>query len=294
LAALRILNLPDPGSPFFFTRPLRPFLRWAGGKQLLITRIKESVPTIARRESARLVEPFLGAGSVFFGLQRDRALLADANGGLISCFQWVKDNPDLVWRYLKHFSTHHSSSHYYVTRCYYNAARPSARKAAAFIYLNGACFNGVFRVNKKGEFNVPVGRRTRIVLPSLAHLRLSSQQLQRADLRTSDFEAVLDETELGDFVFIDPPYPALSHSAYFAHYTPERFNDGEQKRLHQAIRRLDNRGVAFMLTIASTSQTKRLYSRFHQKTVGVTRYVSGDGRTHQLQELFVSNAEMGV
>ena len=276
----------------FFTRPKRPFLRWAGGKQQLIRAITTALPTDLWTDCDRLVEPCLGAASAFFALESPRALLSDANPQLISCFDWIKRSPDRVSRHLLTFASNHSTAHYYQTRTYYNEARPCAKRAAAFVYLNGASFNGVFRVNRLGQYNVPVGRRARLVLPSPEHLRDCSVRLSRATLRSADFETVLAEARRGDFVFLDPPYPALSRTAYFAHYTPERFGVADQMRLAKAIADLDKRGIAFFLTIVATSDTARRFRHFHQRPVSVTRYVSGNGHTYRLTELFVSNLPM--
>lgn len=278
--------------PYFFTRSGRPFLRWAGGKQHLLNPILEALPDNIWAKYDRLVEPFVGAASFFFGSNCESALLADANAQLISCFGWIKRNPDRVWSHLKTFTRSQSRPHYYDVREYYNSARASARKAAAFLYLNGACFNGVFRVNREGEFNVPVGRRQRLVFPSKEHLRLCAESLKGAALQVADFESVMRTAKQGDFVFVDPPYPALSDTSYFAHYTADRFSEADQERLAKAVHSLHERKVAFFLTIASTPAVKKRYSTFDQQSVTVTRYVSGNHETLKLRELFITNLAM--
>jgi DNA adenine methylase len=278
-----------PKKPLFFSRPNRPFLRWAGGKQQLVDAILDRLPDGVWKTHTRLVEPFLGAGSVFFGSQPPKALLGDANPQLISCFEWVKKDPDRVWRYLDKFAQSRAVDHYYRIRDYYNGARHSARRAAAFLYLNGACFNGVFRVNEEGEFNVPVGRRDRLVLPSLEHLRKCAATLKKATLRAADFEDMMELTKPGDLVFLDPPYPALSSTAFFAHYTADRFGLIDQLRLASAVGRLHDRKIHFLLTIASTKEARDMFRNYYQKSVTVTRYVSGNRETLRLKELFISN-----
>jgi hypothetical protein len=144
-------------------RPAEPFLRWAGGKRQLIPELMRSLPSdIAGR---RYIEPFLGAGSLYFSVAPKRALVADANPFLIGAYKALRDYPDVVLKNLRNHIALHSESYYYQIRAEYNQLRHSAEQAARFIYLNRSCFNGIFRVNAKNEFNVPKGSKTKLQVP---------------------------------------------------------------------------------------------------------------------------------
>ena len=193
----------------------RSYLRWVGGKRRLVTRLAKFLPTDASDRTYH--EPFLGAASLFLGVRPDRAVLSDLNGDLISSYEAVRDNPDLVSRYLRTHARLNSEHYYYWIRRHYNlAASYSAAQAARFIYLNRTCFNGIFRVNIEGHFNVPYGRLKQPLFPDTKHLRTVSQALQSATLRVDDFSSVLDIAKRGDFVYFDPPLSAAKRHVLFS------------------------------------------------------------------------------
>src|SRR5437763_464936 len=176
-----------------------PFLKWPGGKRWFIFRWANMLPT----RFDRYVEPFLGGGSVFFHLQPAKALLADKNEELITAYRAVRDHWRKVWARLRRYHARHDEEYYYRIRDS-NPTSPVGR-AARMIYLNRTCFNGIYRVNLEGNFNVPVGTKSNVVLGT-DDFEAVARLLAQADLRASDFEPVIDESTTGDFVFADPPY----------------------------------------------------------------------------------------
>jgi len=234
-------------------------------------------------------EPFLGGASMFFALRPTRAYLSDANPHLVGFYQQIAARPDLVGRYVREFACQHSREQYYAIRAQYNAAPSSPRQAARFLYLNKYSYNGVFRVNRRGEFNVPYGERRHYSIPTSSHLRVASAALQRAQLTACSYEDALAGIELGAFVYLDPPYPPLNGTSFFTHYTADRFSEADQKRLADEVCRLDRLGVKVMMTNADTELIRSLYSAFDVYPLSVTRYVTCKRKKHRVSELVIVN-----
>ena len=265
-----------------------PFLRWAGGKRKLVTRLVECLPADVR--SRRYWEPFLGAGAVYFAVQPSDAVISDANQFLVQCYDHVKRNPDGVYAHLRQHAQESCEGHYYAVRDDYNRSRRfTPTQAARFIYLNNTCFNGIFRVNTRGEFNVPYGHKDPPKLPTRDELRGVSATLQCAELEVGDFEQVLAPASAGDFVYLDPPYPPLNGTAYFTHYTADRFGVDDQRRLAGVVADLDARGCVVMMTNADTPLIRELYAQFSQHELSVTRYVTCKKQKHRVSELVITN-----
>lgn len=273
--------------PHAETPPLKPFLRWVGGKCKIVSQLVDYLPRDIMKR--RYWEPFLGAGSLFFALQPSRAFLSDANPHLIDCYQWVASAPDEVYRLLLDHIKQHSSEHYYRVRDQYNQHAASAEQAARFIYLNSTCFNGVFRVNTKGEFNVPVGRKATPSVPSLDAMRQLGDVLRKVRLSVGSYEIALQNVRRGDFVYLDPPYPPLNGTAFFTHYTRDRFGMEDQKALAHQVEQLSRRGVLWMMTNADTTEIRSFYAGYQMQRLSVTRYVSCKKQRHQVFELVISN-----
>src|ERR1700730_4435398 len=178
---------------------LEPFLKWAGGKRWLVHQCTDFLP----KQFSRYFEPFLGSAAMYFHLLPRRATLADTNAELINAYLAVKAEPKQVHRRLKRFHKLHSPDFYYQTRA--SIPTDPIDRAVRFIYLNRTCFNGLYRVNKKGVFNVPLGTKTRVEFDD-GHLDRISRALKHASFRIADFETVIDRASDGDFVFVDPPY----------------------------------------------------------------------------------------
>lgn len=272
-------------------RKVAPFLSWAGGKRRLAPHLVRFLPS----SISALVyhEPFLGAGSLFFAVQPKTAILSDANEHLIDCFKAVRDHPDLVSRYLSEHRQRDSKGHYYAVRSSYNTGRGSAAQAARFIYLNKTCFNGIFRVNQKGEFNVPYGRDTKtkkdLVLPSREALRNASRVLSGASLSATSYEKAVGRPGKNDFYYLDPPYPPLNGTSYFTHYTKDRFSEEDQREVAKLAKQLDSGGAKVMVTNADTAEIRHLYKGFRIESISVSRYVTCRARKHKVGELIVTN-----
>lgn len=267
-----------------------PFLRWAGGKQLLTARLRQYLP--ADVEARRYHEPFVGAGSLFFALQPKCAVLSDANSHLINCYNRVRHAPRSVARSLREHARKDSAEHYYAVRELYNRSNFSAAQAARFIYLNRTCFNGIFRVNLRGQFNVPYGFKSSPKFPTADVLCAAATALESATLQSCDFTEALTGTQSSDFVYLDPPYPPLNGTSYFTHYTLDRFGDSDQERLAGAVEEASRRGVAIMMTNADTPRVRRLYSGLCIHKLEVTRYVTCKRVKHKVSELVLTNYEV--
>lgn len=266
---------------------LEPFLRWAGGKRRLVPHLLRAVPS--RVHERKYHEPFVGAASLFLALQPKRAVLSDANEHLIECYKWIRKSPALVASYLQGHLSRNSEKYYYKVRDLYNRSPSSAAQAARFIYLNKACFNGIFRVNMKGSFNVPYGHKEPPLIPSQESLEGISTLLKRSSLQARPFESALSDVEKGEFVYLDPPYPPLNGTSYFTHYTADRFGDADQTRLADAVAELSDRGALFMMSNADTPLIRRIYSNYYFVELSVVRYVSCKAVKHRASELIITN-----
>ena len=234
-------------------KQLLPFLKWAGGKRWFAARYLEMAPD----EYSRFVEPFLGSGAMFFALQPRSAILSDVNGDLVDCFRAVRDAPEQISEQLFEHHYAHCEEHYYRTR----SEKPvdPINRAAWFIYLNRTCWNGLYRVNKRNEFNVPIGTKTNVVLPSDDFVA-TSKLLQEADIRCQDFEVTIDAAGPGDFLFVDPPYTANHNFNGFLKYNDKIFSWVDQLRLSSAVKRVAQRGAQVLVTNANHSSIREIYA----------------------------------
>jgi DNA adenine methylase len=267
--------------------PAEPFLRWAGGKRQILDELLRRLPADIDARTYR--EPFLGGGALFFALRPNRAILSDANPHLIKCYEFVRDKWGTVADYLRAHAARDCESHYYSVRAEYNEAGFSAAQAARFIYLNKTCFNGVFRVNLKGRFNVPYGRKQSPAIPKRNELQKIALALRSSVLETKSFESVLRSAVRTDFFYLDPPYPPLNDTAFFTHYTTGRFNSIDQKWLADRVRKIDERGCPFMMTNADIGKIRRLYQGFRFSRLPVTRYITCKSKRDVVRELVITN-----
>jgi DNA adenine methylase len=235
-----------------------PFLKWAGGKRWLFTpEFVQSIPSFAR-----YVEPFLGGGAGFFALEPTRALLSDINEELIELYRVVRDYPGELIVALDHHQAAHSEGHFYRTR----SERPKSRiaRAARTLYLNRTCWNGLYRLNRRGAFNVPIGTKTAVALPS-DNFHQASAFLQSADIVVSDFEFAIDKAGEGDLLFVDPPYTVKHNMNGFVKYNETIFSWSDQLRLKDALVRASRRGASIIITNADHHSVRELYSGFGQQ-----------------------------
>jgi DNA adenine methylase len=277
-------------SPALPAAKASPFVKWVGGKGRLRHALEALMPPGV--ELMRHVEPFLGGGALFFARGPERALLCDLNRDLVRTYELVRDDLGGVIRQLEKLSRGHDSEHYYAVRERYNARKeqsPSER-AAMFIYLNKTCFNGLHRVNRRGEFNVPMGRYTNPNILDRDTLSAASRALQSAELRHASFEELLSHARPGDFIYMDPPYEPVSRTANFTAYGQDGFSQADQTRLRDVYRELDRRGAKLMLSNSDVPFIRDLYRGFSIDTVQAPRAVSCDPNTRgPVSEVVVRN-----
>lgn len=272
-------------------RPLKkPFLKWAGGKARLIDEIASVMPT----NYEKYVEPFLGGGSVFFRLCNGRSILSDSNTELMNCYKIVKSKVDDLIVSLDFFKgMKYDEKTYYDVRKLDEKDLSEVDRAARFIYLNRTAYNGLYRVNHSGQFNVPFARYKSLALPSDKILTEASDALRSSKLICADFEEVLRKySESDDFVFLDPPYPAVSKYSDFNRYTKNFFTKDDHRRLGKLVLDLDDKGCKIVITNAEHPLIREIYSddRFVIKTVLAPRFINckGDKRGN-VPELLIRN-----
>lgn len=231
---------------------MKPFIKWAGGKRWLLNDPSFSLPQF----SGRYIEPFLGGGAIFFHLAPSSAILSDVNERLIATYRSIRDEWRMVESSLAEFQERHSKEFYYEERSRQHSS--SHVRAAQFLYLNRTCFNGLYRENLKGQFNVPLGTKTKVTLLD-DDFEKASKILSCAELRVDDFEAVVAEATEGDLVFLDPPYTTAHNCNGFVKYNQKIFTWDDQKRLMDAIRGAKTRGARVILTNADHECIHELY-----------------------------------
>lgn len=234
---------------------LLPPLKWAGGKRWLVSSYAHLLP----KRYERYIEPFAGSAAVFFHLEPREAVLADLNEELINLYQIIRDAPDRLKKKMSEHQRLHCPSHYYQVRA--SKPRSAIGKAARMLYLNRTCWNGLYRVNKYGGFNVPIGTKTNVLLESDDFTSMSGM-LANVELMCADFELVLDRAGAGDFVFLDPPYTVAHNNNGFLKYNERIFSWSDQVRLALAAKTAANRGAKIMVTNANHGSVKELYDGF--------------------------------
>ena len=268
----------------------RPFLKWAGGKARLVPEICRYIP----RNYETYVEPFVGGGALFFSLRPDAAILADSNEELMNCYGVVRDRcPDLIEELQKFAELPYREETFYGIRKLRLSPEEKIKKAARMIYLNRTAYNGLYRVNRDGNFNTPFGRYEKLSLPTKKVLQGASKALQKSILKTLDFERTLQNSlHTGDFVYLDPPYPAVSKYSDFNRYTKNFFSEGDHERLSEQIKKLDEMGVAFVLSNADHPLIRKLYggTKFKIVRVWAPRYINSKGdRRGNVAEVLITN-----
>jgi DNA adenine methylase len=267
-----------------------PFLKWVGGKGKLRHALTALLPSGVAL--MRHVEPFLGGGALFFARAPERALLCDINQDLIATYEVVRDDVSELLSQLARLSRDHGQERYYAVRERYNARKPRspAERAAQFIYLNKTCFNGLFRVNRKGEFNVPMGRYAKPNIADTEVLLAASERLKHVELRCASFECLLSEARPGDFVYMDPPYEPLSRTANFTSYAQDGFSQEDQARLRDVFRELDRRGAKLMLSNSDVPLIRDLYRGYNVEVVLAPRAVNCDAKNRgPVSEVVIRN-----
>lgn len=266
----------------------KTFLKWAGGKRWLVNKEKDRLPT----EYNRYIEPFLGGGSVFFHMSPDVAIVSDVNQELINTYIAVRDNVDEVYRTLNIHARKHSKQYYYRVR--EMAPRTNHTLAARMIYLNKACFNGIYRVNKAGKFNVPFGTRTELKFEH-DNLVESSIALQGAEILCQDFEETVNMAQVNDFLFCDPPYAVIDEDNRFVSYNADVFSWDDQIRLANSLIRAKNRGVKILMTNVDHPAVRSLYENedgFILDTVQRQCFIAGNTEGRKAYHELIVTANM--
>jgi DNA adenine methylase len=273
------LNLPVDFPRNAVLRDARPFVKWVGGKQQLLAQFKAYFPTTFRR----YFEPFVGGGAVFFHLWNTgrlprHAFLFDNNDELVNAYLVVRDKVTELIETLAIHKERHDKKYYYKIRRLdrYEFELSDVERAARTIYLNRTCYNGLYRVNSKGQFNVPMGS---YVNPQILHedvLRAASAALQGVNIEVTDFRSIVDFAQAKDLFYLDPPYDPLSKTASFTGYTPHSFGEEDQRELARVFALLAEKGAFVMLSNSNTPLVLDLYREFRIETVRAKRAVNSD------------------
>ena len=273
----------------------KPFVKWAGGKRQIINKLKELVP----KEFNIYYEPFVGGGALLFELSPKKAVINDRNKELMNVFECIKDSSkfEKMCKELNHHEAEHSEEYYYGVR---NLDRDKDKfnklkdykRAARTIYLNKACFNGLYRVNSKGEFNVPFGKKKNVNTYEGQNLGIICGYLNYNDVKimSVDFEEAVKDAKKGDFIYFDPPYD--SDSNIFNSYTESGFGKDEQRRLAHVYRELSDRGCYVMLSNNNTELINELYKDFNIHIVEAKRNINSNGKKRgNVEEVIITNYE---
>ena len=265
-----------------------PIVKWVGGKRQLMFELLKNLP----KSYNRYFEPFIGGGALFFELQPDNAYISDMNEELINLYSVVRDSVDEL---IEDLSKHEVSKEYFLeirnidrTEKYSNLS--NIERASRFIYLNRTCFNGMYRVNSKGEFNVPFGNYKNPRIIDKNNLLNCSELLKETEIKCADFSEILNKVQKDDFVYFDPPYVPLNETSSFTSYTKEGFDIDMQFKLRDICDELDSMGVKFMLSNSDTKFVNNLYANYEIKKVFASRQINAnvDGRG-KITEVLVRN-----
>ena len=265
-----------------------PIVKWVGGKRQLMFELLKNMP----KSYNRYFEPFIGGGALFFELQPENAYISDMNEELINLYSVVRDN---VYDLILDLSKHEVSKEYFLeirnidrTKKYNKLT--NVQRASRFIYLNRTCFNGLYRVNSQGQFNVPFGYYKNPRILDADNLLNCSELLKKTEIICADFSEILNKVKKGDFVYFDPPYVPLNETSSFTSYTKDGFNIDMQFKLKEVCDELDSMGVMFMLSNSDTKFVNELYANYEVKKVFASRQINAnvDGRG-KITEVLVRN-----
>lgn len=265
-----------------------PIVKWVGGKRQLMFELLKNMP----KSCNRYFEPFIGGGALFFELQPENAYISDMNEELINLYSVVRDN---VYELISDLNKHEVSKEYFLeirnldrTDEYKNLS--NVQRASRFIYLNRTCFNGLYRVNSQGQFNVPYGNYKNPRIVDENNLLNCSELLKNTEIKCADFSEILTKVKKGDFVYFDPPYVPLNETSSFTSYTKDGFDMDMQFKLREVCDELDSMGVMFMLSNSDTKFVNELYSNYEIKKVFASRAVNANAEGRgKITEVLVRN-----
>ena len=263
----------------------KPILKWAGGKTQLLGELCAKVPP----RYGKYIEPFFGGGALFFALEPERAVLADSNPELINMYRAVAADAEQVIAHLAQYEN--TSEHFYEVRALDWEQLSPVEAAARTIFLNKTCFNGLYRVNQKGQFNVPFGRYKNPKICDRAAILAATRVLSRAEIICGDYLDVLEtHAAAGDLIFLDPPYLPISAYADFKRYTKERFYEEDHVRLAEMVARLHERGCYVILTNSNHPLVHELYARYPIEIIQTKRHISSNGKSRRGEDVIVTAA----
>ena len=271
-------------------KEIMPVVKWAGGKRQLLDRIVERLP----KTFDHYFEPFVGGGAVLFGLQPEKATINDINGELINLYSTIKNTPQAFLEKIMAFDgVDCDKEYYYAQRARYNekvaAGERDSELAALFVWLNKHCFNGLYRVNSKGQFNVPYNNKNGKTLSvSAENIEEMSAFLQNVEILQGDFEASVAEAKKGDFIFFDSPYAPINANS-FEDYTKEGFAEEEHRRLASLFSELSRRGCYCMLTNHDVPLIRELYAEYSIEVVTVKRLINRNANARTGTEVIITN-----
>lgn len=261
----------------------KPVLKWAGGKTQMLGELIPRVP----KSYGKYIEPFFGGGALFFSLKPDHAIIADSNPELINMYLQVANNVDDVIEHLQKYKN--TSEMFYEVRSLNWETLPKAQAAARTIYLNKTCFNGLYRVNRNGQFNTPFGKYKNPKICDIDTLRLASEALRKAEIICGDYILVLEHyAQPGDFVFLDPPYLPVSPNSDFKRYTKEQFYEDDHVELAKMIGTLHERGCYVILTNSNHPLVHQLYEQYKIEVIQTKRHISCHGDTRKGEDVIVT------
>lgn len=261
----------------------KPVLKWAGGKTQILDELMDCVPN----KFNRYIEPFIGGGAMFFALRPNVGIVADSNPELINVYQCLAQNVEQVIKHLQEFQNT-EKQYYKIRELRFDKLTPEYA-AARTIYLNRTCYNGLYRVNKQGGFNVPYGRYKNPNFCNIENLRAASLLLQKTEIICGDYKTVLRKTaRTGDFVFLDPPYLPVSKYADFKRYTKEQFYEEDHRELAQEVERLHKLGCHVVLTNSNHPLVHELYEAFEVEVVSTRRNISSNAKTRTGEDVIVT------
>lgn len=263
--------------------PIPPLLRWAGSKRRQLGELDIHWSDGFKR----YVEPFAGSAALFFHLQPGRALLGDINDDLIETYEVVRDRPDDVFEAVS--AIPRGERHYYAERSKKPAKLSRFRRAVRFVYLNRFCFNGIYRTNTQGDFNVPYAHTRAGFIPTIETFRRAANLLARATLKCADFGTLLSGVREGDFVFLDPPYVVESRRV-FRQYDKRAFTEADLDRLALHLEKMDRRGAKFVLTYADCREARNAFSAWSSRRISIRRNIAGFASARRkANEVLVTN-----
>ena len=263
----------------------KPFIKWAGGKRWLAPVVRD----IAPKYFNKYIEPFVGGAAIFFALAPKYSVLGDLNGDLINVYKVVRDSPEELSYLLKLHHSNHCRDHYYSVRAIRHTC--DIHRAADFLYLNRTCWNGLYRVNLRGEFNVPIGTKTKVYDASEDLVNISSY-LKNTDFIHGDFETTLSFASDGDFVFVDPPYTVKHNFNGFLKYNEKLFSWSDQIRLRDCCLAAKSRGASIVISNADHESVRELYTGYGEiDTFARASVIAGSNSARQeITELLVRMA----